>query len=81
MAHLFLFLGYQGTDYLKRFCICSHLPLLFGPTLLIALPLTGAGTAVFWVIGASIVFIVLHAALFAYESEVNDAFDLQMEEI
>ena len=43
--------------------------------------LTGAGTAVFWVIGASIVFIVMHAAFYNYESEIEDAFELQMEEI
>ena len=42
---------------------------------------SGAGTAVFWVIGASIVFIVLHAAFYNYESEIEDAFELQMEEI
>lgn len=41
----------------------------------------GAGTAVFWVIGASIVSIVLHAALYNYESEIEEAFELQMEEI
>jgi len=43
--------------------------------------IAGAGTAVFWVIGASIVFIVLHAAFYNYESEIEDAFELQMEEI
>jgi len=43
--------------------------------------LAGAGTAVFWVIGASIVFIVMHAAFYNYESEIEDAFELQMEEI
>jgi len=43
--------------------------------------LAGAGTAVFWVIGASIVLIVLHAAFYNYESEIEDAFELQMEEI
>ena len=42
---------------------------------------SGAGTAVFWVIGASIVLIVLHAAFYNYESEIEDAFELQMEEI
>lgn len=43
--------------------------------------IAGAGTAVFWVIGASIVSIVLHAALYNYESEIEEAFELQMEEI
>jgi len=43
--------------------------------------IAGAGTAVFWVIGASIVCIVLHAAFYNYESEIEDAFELQMEEI
>jgi len=43
--------------------------------------LAGAGTAVFWVIGASIVFIILHAVLYNYESAIEDAFELQMEEV
>merc|ERR1711915_869875 len=43
--------------------------------------LAGAGTAVFWMIGASIVCIMLHAAFYNYESEIEDAFELQMEEI
>jgi len=55
----------------------SSAKLRISPIFIIA----GAGTAVFWVIGASIVFIVLHAALYNYESEIEDAFELQMEEI
>lgn len=43
--------------------------------------IAGAGTAVFWVIGASIVSIVAHAAMYNYESAIEDAFELQMEEV
>ena len=41
----------------------------------------GATGLVFWVLGASLVLITGHAAFYNYESEIEDAFELQMEEI
>lgn len=42
--------------------------------------LAGAGSAVFWVIGASVFVILLHAALYS-SSEEAEPFDLEMEPV
>lgn len=55
-------------QYLAVLCLC--IPMLV---------LLGVGAAIFWILGASVFIIVLHAIF--HQSPNQDAFGLQMEEV
>jgi PRA1 family protein 1 len=40
--------------------------------------LAGAGSAVFWIIGASVVCIVLHAIFYSRDNQQDDPFSMEM---
>lgn len=68
---MFSFLGRQiplTQQYLAVLCLC--IPLLV---------MVGAGSAIFWILGASVFIIVVHAVF--HQTPNQDAYGLQTEEV